>query len=179
MNARLREELHKYLIVSAYLYVCFGALLLYKASLMSESGVHTLSLGFAAGKALILGKFVLIGEAARIGASGRSRSLLHLIARRTVLFLVLLVALTIVEEILVGRAHGRSMAQTLAEFGGKSLPETLATCLLLLLILVPLVTAIELNRVLGHGALRRLLLASPGQRNGAGDAGAGSAGTSK
>lgn len=165
---RLREELHKFLLISAYLYVCFGALLLYKAALQSGSGVHTLTLGFAAGKAMILAKFVLLGEAARIGARRESRNLVHLIARRAVLFMALLVALTIVEEILIGRVHGHSMAQTLTDIRERSLPEILAMCLLLLLILVPLVTTIELNRVLGSGGLRRVLLGSPATGSGAG-----------
>ena len=56
------------MIVSAYLYVCFGALRLYKATLSSGTGVHTLSIGTAGGKALTMGKFLLIGEAARVGA---------------------------------------------------------------------------------------------------------------
>jgi hypothetical protein len=158
---RLRNEMHMFLLISAYLYACLGALLLYKAALLSPSGVHTLSLGFAAGKAMILAKFVLIGEAARIGARVESRSLLRLIVRRSVLFMALLIALTIVEELLIGRVHGHSMAQTLAGFREKSLPEVLAMCLLLLLILVPIVASIEMDRVLGRGALRRVLLGSP------------------
>lgn len=167
MNERLREELRKYLIVSAYLYVCFGALLLYKAALLSGSGAHTLSIGLAAGKALILGKFLLIGEAARVGARGRTRNMLHRILQRSVLLLVVLVVLTIIEEIVVGSVHGHSMAQTLAEFSEKSLPYMLATSLVLLLVLMPLVAVEEINRALGPGVLHKLVFgATPGKHDG-------------
>jgi len=55
-------ELRRYALVSAYLYVCFGAILLYKSAILSEAGQHYLPFGVAAVKALILGKFVLIGR---------------------------------------------------------------------------------------------------------------------
>ena len=63
VKARLREELHKYLAVSGYLYVCFVAIVLFKMAVLRDAGVAYLPLGLAAAKALILGKFVLIGEA--------------------------------------------------------------------------------------------------------------------
>lgn len=161
MNERLRKELQKFLVVSAYLYVCLVAILLFKAAVLGGTGVHTLSLGFAAGKALILGKFVLIGEAVRLGTHRASRSRLRLILRRAVLFLLLLVVLTIIEEILVGRMHGHSMAQTLAEFRQRSMAQVFANSLLMLLILVPLMTVIEFGNAFGEGALRRFLFSPP------------------
>ena len=53
----------------------------------------------------------------------------------------------------VTRSGRRSSA-----LGDRSLPEVLASCLLMLLVLVPLVTVTEVSRALGPGALRRLLL---------------------
>ena len=161
MKERLREELHRYLIVSSYLFVCFSALLLYKSAILREVGEHLLPLGLAAGKALILGKFVLLGEAARIGTRVRTRTLARQIALRSVLFLLLLAALTIVEELLVGLVHGRSMAQTVAEFEQHSLFAMGATCLVMLLVLVPLVTVTAVSSAMGPGELRRLLRAPP------------------
>lgn len=161
MKDKLRAELQKFLLVSAYLYVCLLALLLYKAAVLSGSGVHVLSFGFAGGKALILAKFVLIGEAVRLGARRSTRSVLMLILRKSLLFLLLLVALTFVEEVLVGLARGHGVAQTISEFAAKGIPELLANCLLMLLVLVPLMTVIEASRALGEGSLRRFLLSAP------------------
>lgn len=161
MKDKLRAELQKFLLVSVYLYVCLLALLLYKAAVLSGSGVHVLSFGFAAGKALILAKFVLIGEAVRLGARRSSHSVLMLILRKSLLFLLLLIVLTILEEIVVGLVRGHSVAQTIAEFAAKGVPELLANCLLMLLVLVPLMTVIEASRALGEGSLRRFLLSPP------------------
>ncbi len=120
IGQRLMAELRRYALVSAYLYVCFGAILLYKAAILSEAGQHYVPLGVAAVKALILGKFVLIGEMA--------------------LF------------------HGRTAGEAASALAALLRPEVLASTLLMLLILVPLVVVTELSRTLGPGGLRRLVL---------------------
>jgi hypothetical protein len=155
---RLRRELRRYLAVSAYLYVCFAAILFYKAAILSSTGEHYLPLGLAAGKALILGKFVLLGEAAGVGTRIGGGSLLQRILRNSVLFLVLLILLTIVEKIIVGLVHGHSLGQAVASLAERSWLELLASCVLMLLVLIPLVTVTEVSRTLGPGALRQLLL---------------------
>jgi hypothetical protein len=155
---RVREELHRYLAVSAYLYVCLAAILLYKAAILSSIGEHYLPLGLAAGKALILGKFVLLGEAAGVGTRIGARTLLQRILSNSVLFLGLLVLLTIIEEIIVGLVHGHSLGQAVAALADRTWLEVLASCVLMLLVLIPLVTVTEVSRTLGPGALRQLLL---------------------
>lgn len=161
IKERLREELRKYLIVSLYLYVCFVAIQLYKASLLSEEGLHYLPIGFAAAKALIIGKFLLIGESAGVGSRFAVPTLMHRIAYRAILLFILVVALSIAEEIVVGLLHHHSVAHTISELSQRNLPELLATALLVLLILVPLVTFEEVSRALGPGTLERLLKSRP------------------
>jgi len=158
---RLREELRKYLLVSAYLFVCFAVLLLYRSAILRDAGQHVAWLGTAAVKALVLGKFLLIGEAAGVGTRAPAGTLLRRIATRTLLLAALLVALTIVEEIVVGLVHHQSTAQSLAEFFGHALPEKLAGCLVMVLVLLPLVAATELRHAVGAGTLSRLLQSRP------------------
>jgi hypothetical protein len=161
LRGRLHEELREYAIAALYLYVCLGSLLLFKAALLREEGVGSLHFGLALGKALILGKFMLIGEAARLGARARARTLLHLIVRKALSFLVLLVALSVAEEFVAGWLHGRSVAQTLAGYEARSALDLFATCLLMLLVLVPYIATREIGRALGPGGLRRLLMQRP------------------
>ena len=158
VKQRLREEIRRYLAVSAYLYVCFAAILLYKSAILSSVGEHFLPLGLAAGKALVLGKFVLLGEAAGVGTRTGGRTLLQRIARSSVLLLLVLILLTIVEEVIVGLVHGHSVGQAVAALADRPWLEVLASCGLMLLVLIPLVTVTEVSRALGPGALRELLL---------------------
>jgi hypothetical protein len=155
---RLGHELREYAITALYLYVWLAALLFYKTALLRAEGVAALPLGLAAGKALILGKFVLLGESAGVGSRLGARTLLHRIAWRTLSLLLLVVVLTVLEEFVVGWAHGRSAAQTQAEFETRSVLEMAAKCLLMLLVLVPFVVAKQVSLALGPGELRRTLL---------------------
>ena len=148
----------KSLLVSAYLYVCFGAIELFKTAVLREAGIDVLPLGFAAAKALILGKLLLLGEAAGVGTRVPARTLAQRIALRVVLLFAVLIVLVIVEEVLAGWIHGHPAAETLGAYGDR-LPEVLASAFLLLLILVPLVTVVELGRVLGYESLLRALRA--------------------
>jgi hypothetical protein len=97
----------------------------------------------------------------RVGTRVSVDSLRRRIANRTLLLAALLVALTIVEEVVVGLVHHRPAAQSLAEFFGDGLAEKLAGCLVVLLVLLPLVTVIEFRSVVGAETLSRLLLARP------------------
>jgi hypothetical protein len=159
---RAREELRKYAGVSAYLYVCFAAILFYRWAMQGDEAVRAVHWGTAAAKALILGKFLLIGEAVHAGERVASRTRLQRIAWRTVALAALLVALTVVEEIVVGWFHGGGIAQMLGELRERPLAELAAEALLVLLVLVPLVTVEEMAKALGSGALMRLLR-SPAQ----------------
>ena len=158
IGQRLRAELRRYGLVSAYLYVCFGAILLYKSAILSEVGQHYLPFGVAAVKALVLGKFVLIGEMAGVGSRTGSGGFLPRVARQSLLLLLVLIALTAVEEFVVALIHGRTAGEAASALAGLLRPEVLASTLLMLLILVPLVVVTELSRTLGPGGLRRLVL---------------------
>lgn len=159
---RVREELHTYAIVAVYLWICFLALTLYKTAVLRAEGVNfLLPFGFAAVKALILGKFLLIGEMIALGSRWHPRKLLLDIPWRTLLAVVLLVALTVVEELLVGWLHGRGPGQILAEFRARSQFEIAAECLLLALIVAPLIAFRSLSLALGPGVLRSHLHAPP------------------
>lgn len=146
LKERAREELRNYAFVAAYLYVCFGAILFYKTALLREEGVAFLPHGLAAIKALILGKFILIGEAIGVGSRVQPQPVVSAIATRTALFFLLLIVLSVVEELVVGKMHGRSLAETIAELREHAGLEMLATSILMLLVLVPLIAFKEFRR---------------------------------
>jgi hypothetical protein len=72
---------------------------------------------------------------------------------------VLLVVLTIIEEIVVGLFHQRSVAASLGDLFGPRLQETLAGYLIMLLLLIPLAAIHVLNEALGEGKLERMFFA--------------------
>ena len=154
---RAKHELWEFVLLSAYLYVCFGALILYKMAILNGEGVGYLPFGLVAIKALILGKFVLLGQAVRLGDRHERNRIVYLIAYKGLLYLALLIVLSVVEEAVVAIIHGQKIAASLAEHVGGKLPETLAASLIMLLILIPYLASKELDVVLGEGRLWKML----------------------
>ncbi|MFO1148668.1 MAG: DUF4339 domain-containing protein [Alsobacter sp.] len=159
LKDRARKELIEYAAISGYLYICFGALTLYKAAILRGEGISVALFGFAVAKALILGKFLLLLRAAKIGQHkvGPGRMALD-IGRNALLFATLLVILAVIEEIVVGWFHGKAPAVVIAEMTGHSGLQVLATTLLMVLVLVPYFAFEEITERLGEGALLRMLL---------------------
>jgi hypothetical protein len=159
LGRKMRHELIQFAVISAYLYVCFGVVLLYKTAVLNAEGISYAPYGLAAVKALILAKFMMVGEAARLGDRYTSRRVIHIILHKSLLFLLLLFVLSEIEEALSGIAHGKAIDTVLTEMGGSTLWQTLAASLIMLLILIPYIAFKEISAALGEDKLRQLLLA--------------------
>jgi hypothetical protein len=160
IRARLREELRDYAIVAGYLYVCLGVLAIYRTAILRDAGVAFSPLGFALVKALVLGKFALLGKAAGL-AEGLGRTVGARIAWKSVLFALLLIALSAVEELVAAWLHTGSFRAAVAEVAALHVLTVLADAAVLLLVAVPLLAAVELSRALGPGRLGQLLRQPP------------------
>ena len=156
---RAKREIRAYLIVSAYLYVCFGALMLYKAAILDGAGISFSHFGLAIVKALILGKFILLGEAMKLGEKETPGRLVVDILQKSVLFMLLLLVLSIIEEAVVGLLHHHPIRDVLNTFNGGSLAQSAAMSLIMLLILVPYFAFGAISRSLGAGKLTQILFA--------------------
>jgi hypothetical protein len=152
-----REMIH-YLAISAYLYICFGAVIFYKAAILQNNEVHFAPYGLALGKALILGKFILVAHALKIGDRNKPGRLALEILWKSFLFTLLLIILSVIEEVAVGLFHGRPAQVVLSGIAGGTLMQVLATSLLILLILLPYFALREISAKLGEGQLLRVLI---------------------
>jgi hypothetical protein len=158
LSQRLRHELTEYLVISAYLYVCFGSVIFYKAAILRGQGIEFTSLfGLALVKALVLGKFILVLQAFGIGERGsRADALLTGILKTSFLFVVFLIVLSVIEEIIVGYFHGKAGREVLGEMAGGTLTEAFAVGVLMLLVLIPYFALRGAALRLGDGALWKL-----------------------
>jgi hypothetical protein len=154
---RLASELKEYAGISLYLYACFGVILFYKGAVLEAHGIGYAPYGLAAAKALILGKFILIGHAIHAGERYRQKPLVYDVLYTSVVFLVALVALSLIEEAVAGAIHGRTVAETIAQIVRGRWMEIAATCVLLWLILLPYLGFRRVREGLGDERLRRVL----------------------
>lgn len=158
---RAGDEARELLVIFLYLYICLGALLLYKIALLQAQGIDYAPFGLAAIKALILAKFMLIGQAVGVGEGHARTRVVHRIFYKSVLFLILLFVLSVVEEVVAGMIHGRPILQSLSGFAGGTWLQVVATSILIWLILFPYFAFREMSQRLGKDGLRRMLLGNP------------------
>ena len=156
LRQRAMHELTEFAILTAYLYITLGAVLLMKASVLHDHGIGSAAWGIAIVKAAVLAKFMLIGHAMKIGERDSSRPLIWPTLHKALAFLVLLVVLTILEEVVVGLVHHQTAAASLNELFGAKRDETLAGIVILFLVLIPYFVIRALSEALGGSRLARM-----------------------
>jgi hypothetical protein len=155
-SQRAVHELKEFAILTAYLYVTLGAVIVMKSAVLHTHGIDSPMWGIAIVKAMLLAKFMLIGHAMKIGERNTTRPLIWPTLWRAFAFLVLLIVLTIIEEAVVGLFHGQSIATSLGELVGPRLEETIASIFIILLVLIPYFAFRVLDETLGEGRLLRM-----------------------
>lgn len=156
IRKRAAHELKQFSILAAYLYVCFTALAYLKAAILQAHGIAFAPFGFAAVKALICAKFLSIGYVFHLGERYKKQALIWPTLHRSLVFLVLLIVLTVLEELIVGYLHHRTFADSIAEIGGGTVHQAIATFIILLLILIPFFAFRSMADVIGGRVLLRL-----------------------
>jgi hypothetical protein len=159
-GSKIVEELRQLFFISFYLYVCLGALLLYTVSIVGEQHVPFAHFGYAAIKAVVLGKFVLLGHWLHVGERLRRLPLIYSTLYQSLLLWLFLIALSALENLVVALFHDLSLAAAFAELLQNSLLHILAQSLILLLVLFPYVALRQFGATMEPGALRRLFFST-------------------
>ena len=162
IGKRITDEVIEFAVIAAYLYVCFTAVLFLKASILKAEGIPFAPFGFAAVKALILAKFVSVGHALHLGERFKNLPLIWPTLYRSLVFLLLLLILSAVEDVVAGLIHDRRVADSLAEMGGGTPSQMLATVFVMFLILVPFFAFRVLGETVGDRNLVRVFFRSRG-----------------
>jgi hypothetical protein len=155
LQQRATHEIKEFLILTVYLYITLGAVIVMKTAVLRTAGIEFAPWGIAIVKAALLAKFMMIGHAMKIGER-YTGPLIWPTLHKTFAFLLLLVVLTIIEEVVVGLFHHRPIAALLGDLVGSRLEETLAGYLIMLLVLIPYFAFRVLGEALGEGRLVRM-----------------------
>ena len=156
LRERAINELREFAVVSAYLYICFTALAYLKAAILQAEGIVFAPFAFAAVKALLCAKFMSLGHAVHLGDHFKKRALIWPTLHRSVIYAALIFVLSAIEEVIVGLIHHRSVVDSLAGLGGGTMPQLIATSIVMLLILMPFFAFRSLADVIGERVLLRL-----------------------
>ena len=156
LHQRAMHEFKEFAILTLYLYITLGAVIMMKTAVLHTEGIEFTPWGIAIVKAVVLAKFMLLGNAMKIGERNTTSPLIWPTLHKAFAFLVLLIIMTIIEEAVVGLFHHRSIAASLGELVGRRLEETLAGFVIMLLVLIPFFAFRVLSEALGEGRLERM-----------------------
>jgi hypothetical protein len=162
LKARALSEMKEYVLITLYLWLLFALFADYKRILLQENGINLWSQTYAIVNALILAKVVLLGEVLDLGKRLRKLPLIWLVLGKSVLFTVLLMVFHIAEETLRALVQHRPVLDSLQDFGGGTWTGFLVYAALLFVTLVPLFAFKEVQRVLGHDMMWKLMFSRDG-----------------
>ncbi|MGE3528127.1 MAG: DUF4339 domain-containing protein [Methyloceanibacter sp.] len=163
LKLRLLEELRKFLVIVAYLWVVFLVFFVHEWLVLAGNNIGFRFYGLATLNALVLGKIMLIAENLRFTKRFDDRPLIVPIAFKSGVFAVLLLAAYIVEEIVVGLFHGKTVAESFPVIGGGGPVALLSVAAIMAVALAPFFAFREIARVVGEAEFRMLMLGAPKQ----------------
>jgi hypothetical protein len=158
---RATTELKKFVAIALYLWIFLSLFEIHRFVVLRQAHAASLSgyrIGFAAINALVLGKVILIGQAFHAGEPLRERRLIHSVLYKSAVFALLLLCFDIVEEVIVGLIHGKSMVASIPQLGGGGLEGKILVGVMAFVVLIPFFLFTELERVLGKDSLHSLIL---------------------
>jgi hypothetical protein len=153
LKQKAAEELRLMLLVSAYLAAFFGAFLTYRRLISREFGVTSFHYGFALIEALIIAKVILIGKALGLEKTDSRRTMAFSVLRASVLYGLLVGVFAILEHIIEGLVHGKTLAASLEALLSQGIYEILGKTLVLFVAFIPFFAFWEVGHLTGDQKL--------------------------
>ena len=155
---RALNELRKLSITVIYLWVLLSVFALHREIILRSYHInYPANFGFAFINAVILAKFMWLGEILHAGKKAAGKALLYSTLWNAALFTVILMVCHLLEEALVEVWHGHSFAASFSEAIADP-RDIFATTLLVFVVLIPFFFAKGLIEILGNDEIKRLLL---------------------
>ena len=148
-----RREALSFARIFAYFYICLGVMVIYRTAILHSVGASVFPFGFALVKALVLAKVIMLAHGVRLGERYDNLPAIYPTLYASVVFFVLLVVMSLVEEAVRGFWNGVALADILSGIGGGSLVQAVAGSLFMFVVLVNYFAFRQIARRLGEGRL--------------------------
>ena len=164
------EEFRRFLILFLYLWVLFGVFLLNQGIVMREQGINFAMQGIAFINTLVFAKVMMLFEMFDPGRWLRRRPLIYPILYEALLLTALFIVVHILEKVIEGLIHGKTVMESLPKTGGGGLAGLLSASVVMFVALVPFFGLRNLNLAMGEGRLQAIMF---GTKPGVDDVGRG------
>lgn len=156
-HSKLKEELIKLFWTFLYLYLLFGALVLFRHVILHQHGISDIKYGIAAINALIFAKVILIGDWLKIGTKSDSQPLLWSVLAKSAAFAALFIVFHYLEDGIVGLFHDKTVAD-MASADAQELRVAMVASVIFFITLIPFFFFRQVGRELGPSRMKVLLL---------------------
>jgi hypothetical protein len=168
LRLRLLDEIREIGVVSLYFFACYAVFLILKKLLLEQYHVSLYVFHAAIIGALVTAKVVVILEKTSFGSRFQGSRLAYHVIWRTLAYTGIVFIVTLAEQILdVYLDHGSVQAALRNLWSGKDFDHYLALNMSVGLSFLVYNTVSELDRRLGRGTVRRLLLSKATAADGA------------
>lgn len=151
------HELWELAWIFLYLAFFFCSLELYSVLLLRDFHVKYLNFGFAVVNALVVAKVILLGEYAKVGRKYEERSLILSAVYKALLFVLLVFAFHVIEELVKRLLRSGHFA---GAFAATNINDLVGRGAVVFCTFIPLFAFRELRRVLGEERFKELLFRS-------------------
>jgi hypothetical protein len=141
------HELKELVVLFAYLAFFFLALATYRALLLRDYNIVSLTYAFALLNALVVAKVIMIGELAHVGTRHESKPLLVSVLWKALVFSLLVLAFHFAEEVVKHLVHGEKFSGALSAV---HIDDLLGRGLVIFCTFITLFGFWEFRRVLGE-----------------------------
>jgi hypothetical protein len=152
IGQRIAGEAKKALHLTLYFGFWFSALILLTNEILKQDGLPFGHWGLAWIKAAICAKFILIGQAVYPMRHSNGRDLWRIVLPRSLVYLAIVFALSVVEAIIEGRFHDEAVLFSIQHFANGNPLYAFALAWVYWLILVPYLLMGSLGRFIEENA---------------------------
>jgi hypothetical protein len=150
----LRELAANFLYLAAF----FIVLRTYTHLVFLDRQITYVAYGLTLLKALALAKIILTGQTLRLGRRFEDRPLIVPTLYNTLVFSTFALAFEVVEHLVLGMIHGKSLGEAFAEILEKGWPHIVAMTLVVFVAFLPFFAFRALEDAIGEGKLRELFI---------------------
>jgi hypothetical protein len=154
---RIQEEFIQASLLALYFATWFCAIAFFSLAILREAAIPITPFGLALIKAALCAKFMMIGKAIYPLKVDANRGLIKSIFWHSIVYLLIVIALSFAESGIDGLLHGKSFLESIASFGHGDPIYIASLSLMYWLILWPYLIVLGLNQSLGNTAVRTIL----------------------
>ena len=153
LKQKVVHEVREYFLMAFYLYVVFSLFVVYKSLILAEHHIDFVRHGVALISALALAKVMVTAQELHLADWFGDAPLIYPTLVKSFVFTAVLACFKVAEEVVVGRIHGKSLHESIADLGGGTWKGILTLAMLLCIMLIPFFGFTELRRVFGSDQL--------------------------